>query len=217
MLVAPAALASAIVLRAVGIDDPTVVIVALSVSVGLVALLLGLRSAALLPAVVGLLSLFRLTLAVWPDVNALAAIGPHPDGGGRFFGVTNQVSTLLLAPSLAAAALAGVVGAIAIGLLLLVTVGWSRAGADGGGVLVAATAFAVLLAGMTRTRLTPARVVLGVFGVVALGLAIVGLDALLGGEAALQELLAVLLEQFGDAGDFHKIDAMTDDAHARSP
>ena len=147
VLVAPAALASAIVLRAVGIDDPTVVIVALAVSVGLVALLLGLRSAALLPAVVGLLSLFLLTLAVWPDVNALAAIGPHPDGGGRFFGVTNQVSTLLLAPSLAAAALAGVVGAIAIGLLLLVTVGWSRAGADGGGVLVAATAFAVLLAG----------------------------------------------------------------------
>jgi len=55
----------------------------------------------------------------------------------------NQVGTLLLAPSLAAAMLVGVVGAAAIGLLLLVTVGWSRAGADGGGVLVAATAFAV--------------------------------------------------------------------------
>jgi hypothetical protein len=93
------------------------------------------------------------------------------------------VSTLLLAPSLAAAALAGVVGAVAIGLLLLVTVGWSRAGADGGGVLVAATAFAVLVAGMTRTRLTPARVTVGAFGVVAIGLAIVGLDALLGGSS----------------------------------
>ena len=54
-------------------------------------------------------------LAVWPEVNALAAIGPHPDGGGRFYGVTNQVETLLLAPSLAAAALAGVAGAVAIG------------------------------------------------------------------------------------------------------
>ncbi len=183
VLVAPAALATAIVLRAVGVDDPAVVIIALAVSVGLVAFLLGLRPVVLLPAVVALLSLFLLTLAVWPGVNALAAIGPHPDGGGRFFGVTNQASTLLLAPSLAAAVLAGVVGAVAIGLLLLVTVGWSRAGADGGGVLVATSAFAVLLARMTRTRVTPARVVVGVFGVVALGLAVVGLDALLGGSS----------------------------------
>jgi hypothetical protein len=183
VLVAPAALATAIVLRAIGIDDPTVVIIALAVCVGVVACLLGLRPEVLVPAVVGLLSLFLLTLVAWPDVNALAAIGPHPDGGGRFFGVTNQVSTLLLAPSLAAAALAGVAGAVAIGLLLLVTVGWSRAGADGGGVLVAAAAFAVLLAGMTRARLTPARVALGVLGIMTLGLAIVGLDALLGGSS----------------------------------
>ena len=48
--------------------------------------------------------LFLVVLVAWPDVNALAAIGPHPDGGGRFYGVTNQVETLLLAPSLAAAA-----------------------------------------------------------------------------------------------------------------
>ena len=183
VLVAPAALATAIVLRAVGVDDPAMVTIALAVSVGIVAFLLGLRSEMLAPAVVGLLSLFLLTLAVWPEINALAAIGPHPDGGGRFFGVTNQVSTLLLAPSLAAAALAGVAGAVAIGLLLLVTVGWSRAGADGGGVLVAATAFAVLLAGTTRTRLTPARAVAGILGVAAIGLAIVGLDALLGGSS----------------------------------
>lgn len=183
VLVAPVALATAILLRAVGVDDSTTVVAALAIVVGVVAFLLGLRSEVLVPAVVTFLSLFLLTLAAWPGVNALAAIGPHPDGGGRFFGVTNQVSTLLLAPSIAAAVLAGVVGAVAIGLLLLVTVGWSRAGADGGGVLVAATAFAVLLAGMTRTRLTPIRVVVGVLGVVVLGLAIVGLDALLGGSS----------------------------------
>ena len=47
VLVAPVALAGAIVLRAVGIDDPTVVVVALAVSVGLGALLLGLRPAVL--------------------------------------------------------------------------------------------------------------------------------------------------------------------------
>ena len=89
---------------------------------------------------------------------------------------------MLLAPSLAAAALAGVAGAVAIGLLLLVTVGWSRAGADGGGVLVAAAAFAVLLAGMTRTRLTPGRVVVGV-SASSCWAPDRGLDALLGGSS----------------------------------
>jgi hypothetical protein len=183
VLGAPVALAAAIVLRAIGLDDPSSVVPVLAVLVGAGSFLLAVRSDVLAPVVVILLAAFLVTLAAWPEVNALAVIGPHPDGGGRFFGITNQVSTLLLAPSLAAAALVGVVGAVAIGLLLLVTVGWSRAGADGGGVLVAAAAFAVLLAGMTRTRLTPARVVLGVLGVMALGLVIVGLDALLGGSS----------------------------------
>ena len=113
-------------------------------------------------AVTCFLAVFLVVLAAWPDVNALAAIGPHPDGGGRFYGVTNQVETLLLPPALAAAASVGVAGAAAIGLLLLVTVGWSRAGADGGGIVVVAAAWAVLLAGLARVRLTPARVALGV-------------------------------------------------------
>ena len=126
---------------------------------------------------------FLVVLAAWPEINALAAIGPHPDGGGRFYGITNEVETLLLAPSLAAAAAAGVIGATAIGLLLLVLVGWSRAGADGGGLLVVTAAFAVLLAGLTRVRLTPARIALGIVGVLAIGLAIVGIDALLGGSS----------------------------------
>jgi len=183
VLVAPVALATAVLLRAAGIDDPSTVVLALALVVGAVSLLLALRREVLVPAVVVFLGAFLVILAVWPEVNSLAAIGPHPDGGGRFFGVTNQVETLLLAPSLAAAAVAGVAGAIAIGSLLLVTVGWSRTGADGGGVLVAAAAFAVLLAGLTRLRLTPTRVVAGVLGVVAVGLAIVGLDALLGGSS----------------------------------
>jgi len=183
VLVAPVALGTALLLRTVGVDDPTTVVVALAIAVGAGSLLLGLRREALVPAVVCFLLAFLVTLAVWPEVNALAAIGPHPDGGGRFYGVTNQVETLLLAPSLAAAALAGVAGAVAIGLLLLVTVGWSRAGADGGGLLVVAAAFAVLLAGLARVRLTPLRVVAGVTAVLAVGLAIVGVDALLGGSS----------------------------------
>lgn len=183
VLVSPVALAAAVLLRAIGVDDPSLVTLALTLVVGAGSLLLALRREALAPAVVVFLLLFLITLAVRPEVNALAAIGPHPDGGGRFFGVTNQVSTMLLAPSLAAAAVAGTAGAVAIGLLLLVTVGWSRAGADGGGVLVAATAFAVLVAGMARARLTPGRVVAGAVGIAALGLALVGFDALLGGSS----------------------------------
>jgi len=183
VLVSPVALSVALLLRAVGVDDPGTVVAVLALATGVGALLLALRSAVLVPAVVCFLLAFLVTLAVWPEVNALAAIGPHPDGGGRFYGVTNQVETLLLAPSLAAAALAGVAGAVAIGFLLLVTVGWSRAGADGGGLLVVAAAFAVLLVGITRMRLTPLRVVTGIAAVLVLGLAIVGADALLGGSS----------------------------------
>ncbi len=181
LLVAPVALTGALSLRAIGVDDPATVVVALALLTGVGSFLLGLRREVLVPAVVCFLVAFLAALAVWPEVNALAAIGPHPDGGGRFYGVTNQVETLLLAPSLAAAALAGAAGAMAIGLLLLVTIGWSRTGADGGGLLVVASAFAVLLAGLERVRLTPARVGAGVAGVIAVGLAIVGIDALLGG------------------------------------
>jgi hypothetical protein len=183
VLVAPVALTAALALRSIGVDDPATVVVGLAILTGAGSVLLGLRRGLLVPAVVCFLVGFLAALAVWPDVNALAAIGPHPDGGGRFYGVTNQVETLLLVPSLAASALVGAVGAVAIGLLLLVTVGWSRTGADGGGLLVVASAFAVLLAGLTRVRLTPARIVVGVAGVLAVALAIVGVDALLGGSS----------------------------------
>lgn len=183
VLVAPVALAGALSLRALGVDDPTTVVVALAVLTGIGSVLLSIRRGALVPAVVCFLVAFLVVMAIWPEVNALAAIGPHPDGGGRFYGVTNQVETLLLAPSLAAATLAGVAGAVTIGLLVLLTVGWSQTGADGGGLLVVAGAFAVLLAGLLRVRLTSVRVVAGVAAVIAVGLAIVGIDALLGGSS----------------------------------
>ena len=183
VLVAPVALATGLVLRAAGVDDPTTVVVVLGIVTGAGSVLLAVRSAVLVPAVACFLVVFLVTLVVWPDINALAAIGPHPDGGGRFYGVTNQVNTLLLAPSLAAAAVAGVAGALAIGSLLLVTVGWSRAGADGGGLLVVLVAFATLLVGLTRVRLSLLRVVVGIVAVLAIGLVAVGVDALLGGSS----------------------------------
>jgi len=183
VLVAPAAVAGALLLRAAGVDNPDSVVFVLAVVTGAWALLLGSRQALLPVAVTCFLVLFLVVLAAWPDVNALAAIGPHPDGGGRFYGVTNQVETLVLPPAIAAAASVGLAGAAAIGLLLLVTVGWSRAGADGGGIVVVTTAWAVLLAGLARVRLTPARVVVGALAIAALALLVVGADALLGGSS----------------------------------
>jgi hypothetical protein len=183
VLVAPVALATALVLRGVGVDSPGAVVTILALVTGGLSALLAVRREVLAVAVVAFLVAFLVTLVAWPDVNALAAIGPHPDGGGRFYGVTNQVETLLLVPALAAAASFGLAGAAAVGLLLLVTVGWSKAGADGGGIVVVTVAWAVLLALLARVRLTPARVALGVLGVLAVGLAVVGLDALLGGSS----------------------------------
>ncbi len=183
VLVAPVALTAALALRAIGVDDPATVVLTLAFVTGAGSLLLGFRRAPLAPAVVCFLVVFTTILAVWPATNALAVIGPHPDGGGRFYGVTNQVETLLLAPSLAAAALTGVAGAVAIGIVLLVAVGWSRAGADGGGLLVVTSAFAVLIVGLRGTKVTPARVVFGITGVLVITLAIVGLDALVGGSS----------------------------------
>ena len=56
-------------------------------------------------------------------------------------------------------------------------------GRTGEGSSSSTAAFAVLLAGLTRVRLTPARIALGIVGVLAVGLAIVGIDALLGGSS----------------------------------
>ena len=110
-------------------------------------------------------------------MNALATIGPHPDGGGRYYGVTNEVETLLLAPTLAAAAVLGPL----VALPALVLVGWSRAGADGGGLLVFAVALAVLRLRLSGRRLTPRLAALAVAAAVAIALVLVGIDAATGG------------------------------------
>ena len=108
----------------------------------------------------------------WPVTNALATIGPHPDGGHRFYGVTNQVETMLLAPAL--------IAGIAAAPLALVTVGWSKAGADGGGLVVYAIGYALLAFG-SLGRLTTRRAAAAVALAVALAVVLVLVDAALGG------------------------------------
>jgi len=182
LLAAPAAVGLGLVLSAAGVRSPA----AVGWGVGLGGALLsgiGARRERGFAALVALfLTGFALVLVAWPEVNALAAIGPHPDGGARFYGVTNQVETLLLAPVLAAASTSRRAFVI-VGLAALVAVGWSRAGADGGGVLVVLAGLAALA--LLRGEIAPTgrRVGVAVAAVAAVAGALVVLDRVAGGSS----------------------------------
>ena len=150
----PAAIATALVLSALGWTSLTL-------------LALGTLALAFLPwrALWPFFAAYLVVLIVSPATQSLALLGPHPWGGGRFYGVSNELETLLLAPAL-------VLGLAAAPLVLL-TIGWSRAGADGGGLLVYLAAYA---------RLVP-RPRLAVAGVVAFAVLFVLVDAATGGSS----------------------------------
>ena len=137
-----AAIALALLASAVELVGPvaTTVVVLLAVPVAVAAAVW----VPLTIAVPGFLGVYGLVLAVSPETNSLMAIGPYPWSGGRFYGVTNQIETLILGPALAAGALLRGWRLLALALLSIVVVGASRTGADGGGVLVFATGFAIL-------------------------------------------------------------------------
>src|SRR5262249_25993770 len=140
------------------------------------------RTPALLAlALAGLLGTYAVFLGASSETVSLAAIGPHPEGGGRYFGMTNQVETLLLGPALALGALVGLPLLAGVALASLIVVGWSRLGADGGGLIVCGGGLAPLALFETRPRVTVGRAVLAAAGVIAVGLALVGLDAATGG------------------------------------
>jgi hypothetical protein len=150
----PAAIATAVALSAFG-------------STSLVLLALGTIVLAFLPwrALWLFFAAYLVVLVASPATQSLALLGPHPWGGGRFYGVSNELETLLLAPAL-------VLGVGAAPLVLL-AIGWSRAGADGGGLLVYLAAYARLV---PRPRLAAA-------AVVALAALFVVVDAATGGSS----------------------------------
>ena len=186
ILVAPAGLSLALTLSALDVERPEAVIAGFAVGVPLLALaaacVTGSRSR-LLALLTIFLGAYALALSQWPEVNSLAAIGPHPYGGGRFYGLTNETATLLLPAMLAAGALAGIRWLAGIAVLSLALVGLSATGADGGGVLVLLAAFGVLALRLADLRLTIRRLAALGAGVVAAGLLVVGLDAAAGGES----------------------------------
>jgi cytochrome c551/c552 len=135
------------------------------------------------PVVAAFLAAFTIVLAVDPELNSLAVLGARPDGGGRFHGIGNQVETLLVPPILLAAAIGGLRWLLPLAALAFVTIGWSKAGADGGGLLVFATALGVLGLRLRGLSVTPRRLVLVAATVLIVALAFVGLDAALGGSS----------------------------------
>ena len=87
-------------------------------------------------------------------------------------------------------ALAGRVGLVPVALLAIAVVGWSAIGADGGGALVLAAGFLVLALRLRGVPLTRARLALVAAGAVAVGLALVALDALSGGSSHVTRAVA---------------------------
>jgi hypothetical protein len=181
---APGALvAAAVALSAAGVASPWTV----GTAVGLIGAAAALAGGAFLPPrlplAVGLAALFAFLFAVmWarPEWNALAVIGPHPDGGGRFYGVTNEVETILLAPALVLGALAGAL-LVPVALLVAAGIAVSRIGADGGGLVVYLAGFLVL---WIRLRHVPARRALAATAAVAAAaVLLVGIDAATGGSS----------------------------------
>lgn len=178
--------------RAAVLSAPAVIALGLAWRSGLalffgalgLALALALPARAFRPLCALVLAGALLVLWQWPVTNALATIGPHPDGGGRFYGVTNQVETLLLPHVL----IAGLVAAP----LALVMVGWSKAGADGGGLVVYAAAYATFALRLLG-RLTPKRVLVAAAAVIVVAVAVVAVDAATGGSSHVTHSLGTSL------------------------
>jgi mono/diheme cytochrome c family protein len=183
-VLAPAsAITGSLVLSALGATRLWVVIAGMVVLTIALALAASARRRFIPAAVMVFLVGYLIALAASPKTNALGVLGARPDGGGRFYGIGNQLETLLLVPVIAAVAVGGLPWLLPIGILSLITVGWSKAGADGGGLVVFAAAFAVLLVRLRPGPLSWRRLALVGVGAAAVVFALIGIDAALGGSS----------------------------------
>ena len=186
LLVAPAAISVALVLSAldpVRHDAVAPVLALLAALVAYAAASLLRSEAALGRGLVVFLGGYALLLALAPEVNAFAPIGPHPWSGGRFYGVTNLVETLLVACALAAAALLPRRLLLPVALLTVITIGGSETGADGGGILVVSAAFIALWLRSRPDLPTRRELAVAAAAAAAAAFAFVGIDAAAGGSS----------------------------------
>jgi hypothetical protein len=169
---------------------PRVFLVALAANLWLAGWwLVALLAAAMLLLPLGwacalILTAYLLTAGLDPEAVALSPFGPSQ--AGRFYGLSNLLGTMLLVPALLGAALLGRAG-VAVATLALVTVGGSRFGADGGGLLVLLAGYGALLLRLHGRRLTGRRALTVAAAAVAAGVLLVGLDAALGGSSHVTE------------------------------
>ena len=157
LVAGPVALAAALALSGLDVARPRSVGLALLVVVGLAAPGLAAVTRSRLALAAALLAVFAVyagVLAFSTETSSLAALGPHPDGGVRFYGISNQVETLLLVPGLLGGALLGVGLLPLVAVCVLVVVGASGLGADGGGVLVFAAGYLFLWLRLRGVALT---------------------------------------------------------------
>lgn len=192
ILVGPVALAGALALSALEVTSPSSVALSLLVIVGCGAPAIAAATPSRIAFSAALLAIFPvylIVLAVSQETSSLAALGPHPDGGVRFFGISNQVETLLLVPGLLGAALLGASAVPIVGALVLVVVGASRLGADGGGVLVFGAGYLFLWLRLREVALTAKNLALAAGAAIAAGLVLVGIDAALGGSSHVSRAL----------------------------
>jgi cytochrome c553 len=185
LVAAPVSLAVAIALSGMDVTRPAVLIPTLAVLVVLLSAVAGglLARRALAVFFTALIAAYLVVLVAKPTWPALAAIGPTPGEGGRFYGSTNLTTSIVVTVTLFAGAVFGLRGLVPVAALSLVTVGWSKAGADGGGLVVLAAGCAVLAVRLATGRLTAKAVALAGAAAVSLGLALVGLDAATGGSS----------------------------------
>lgn len=186
LLAGPVALAMALALSALEVTERWVVVSALAATTVIGALALAAATArrlALAAALIAIFPIYLLALSLSTETSSFAAIGARPENGGRFYGFQNQVETILLVPGLLGAALAGLRLYVPVALLVLVTVGASFAGADGGGVLVFAAAYLFLWLRLRDVALTARNLALTGAVVVGIAVALFGIDAALGGSS----------------------------------
>jgi hypothetical protein len=145
----PAALLVNLVLGMTQVSNEVFLCAALSAGTALVAFALArfCRSdSALLALYGGVVALYAYVMVTRPEWQAVNPFGPTQNS--RFWGIGNQIETLLLAPLLAGAFLArrrfGIVGFAVFGVFGLVVMTDNRLGSDGGGAIALGIALAVL-------------------------------------------------------------------------
>jgi len=169
----PAALLGSIALGALHVTNEVAIMAAVVVATvagGLLLARICRTDGQLLLLFLGVVLLHFYLFATRPEWVAVTPLGPTQNS--RFWGIGNQLETLLLAPLLAGAAIAarrfGALGFAAFGALGLFLMTDNRFGSDGGGAIVLGLALAFLGARMLRLGMRGFLILLGAAAAIVL-------------------------------------------------